>query len=117
MGDLTMNNQNYYIPVPEPNPKPSDSLSVVSLIMGILSILFGCCCGYFSIIFSIVGLVCAIVYKNRYGSFNGMALAGLIMSCIGIVFFIVAIVLTIFSAYLPYNEIFSDMESYYRYGV
>lgn len=77
--------------------KPTNGLAIASMILGIVSIVFGLCYGV-GIVFGIISLVFAIISKKASeGKFSGMALAGLICSIIGIVISIVVIVFLIFS--------------------
>lgn len=96
--------------------QPTDAKAVVSLVMGILSIV-ACCCYGIGIVPAIVGLILAIISKKKNPS--GVATAGLICSIIGLVFSVIAIIY--FVAVFPYafkspeytelyNEIFN---SYY----
>ncbi len=94
-------------------PKKTDALAVVSLVMGILSIVM-CCCYGIGAIFGIPGLICAILSKKKAKS--GLATAGLVCSIIGLVLSVIAIVYYV----IYFVAIFSDpelmgtiMESYY----
>ncbi|MCM1046350.1 MAG: DUF4190 domain-containing protein [Candidatus Gastranaerophilales bacterium] len=69
------------------NGNSSNSLAIISLVMGILSIV-ACCCGI-GFIFSIAGIICGIS-ANKKGS-SGMATAGIICSIVGIVLSLIAI--------------------------
>lgn len=71
----------------------SKTNSVISLIMGILSLVF-CCCSIIGIIPGIIGIILASKAKKN-GEPGGMATAGLVCSIIGIVF---GVIVTIFYA-------------------
>lgn len=73
--------QNSYQPQQEP-PKQNNVLAIVGMILGIISILMGCC-GWYSIIFAIPGLICSILSRKQGKS--GMAVAGIVCSIIGII--------------------------------
>lgn len=75
------------------NESESKTYSVLSLIMGILSLVF-CCCSIVGIIPGIVGIILANKAKKN-GETSGMATAGLVCSIIGIVF---GAIVTIFYA-------------------
>lgn len=62
----------------------SKTNSVISLIMGILSLVF-CCCSIIGIIPGIIGIILASKAKKN-GEPGGMATAGLVCSIVGIVF-------------------------------
>jgi len=67
------------------------TLAIVSLVLGILAILMGCCVAFIGIVLGIPGIICgAISLKKKK---NGMAIAGIICSIIGIVLGILNIVL------------------------
>lgn len=93
----------------------SNALAIVSLVMGILSIVL-CCCYGIGIIFGIIGLVCAIIAKKK-GQSAGMSTAGLICSIIGSVFSVIAIIYFAYCIFLvatdpTYTDLFN---SYYYY--
>ncbi len=60
-------------------------LSVASMVLGILSLVFGCCFYYLAFPCSLLGLILAAVsLKGKKGG-KGMAIAGLVTSIIGII--------------------------------
>lgn len=65
-----------------PEQRESNTLSVLSLILGILSIAAICCCGS-SLLFGAAAIVLALVRRKKRGSMDGMAIAGLVMGIIG----------------------------------
>ena len=72
-----------YYNQPEP-PQSSNGFLIASMILGILSLVLGCCYGI-GIVFGIISIILAFVgKKNNGGTFGGMGLAGIICSCIGI---------------------------------
>lgn len=75
--------------------KPNKALEIISLVCGILSIIFVCCCPYVSPVFAIAAIVLALVApKNEKGKLSGMALAGLILGIIMIIGSVVVIILS-----------------------
>lgn len=60
----------------------SKGMAIASLVCGILSLT--CCCGSF--IPSILAIVFGIISKNRKSQNNGMALTGIILGAIGVLF-------------------------------
>lgn len=93
--------QNYYQdntttqvpPVVETAPeKKTDTLAIVSLVMGILSIVLSCCNTYVGIILAIVGIVLSVISQKNNGK-SGMAIAGLVCSIIAIVLSVILIIL------------------------
>ena len=108
-----------YYPQPQPEPpKEKNGAAIASLIMGILSLVFACCGG--SLIFGIVGIITAIVSKSKSptGKLNGMAIAGLIMSIVGVVAGIAGmVVLIIVTAVEGIDRIYDIIEEFVRYGL
>ena len=92
--------------VEETQKSESNPLAVVSLVLGIVSIVLGCCTGWVGSLFGIGGVVCAIVAKKKGKS--GMATAGLICSIAGIVVgILLTIVIVLFS-----EALIGEMSSY-----
>lgn len=91
--DNTTYNAQYQTPVytaqPETQDSGSNAMAIVSLVLGILSIVMACCDGI-GIVFGIVGLILAILSKKK--SKSGLGTAGLVCSIIGIVCSIIMIV-------------------------
>ena len=85
--------------VEAPAQKKSNVLAILALVCGILGIIFNCCCIWLSIPFAIAALILALVApKKDGGKMDGMALAGLILGIVGIVFFGFNLILTIIGA-------------------
>ncbi len=74
-------NQQYYQPQQQP-PKQNNVLAIVGMILGIVSIPAGCC-GWYSLLLGIPGLICAIISRKKGKS--GMSVAGIVCSIIGII--------------------------------
>ena len=64
-------------------PTKPDALAIVSLILGIASIVLGCCVTYLGIALGVGGIICSVMSKKKQKS--GLATAGLVCSIIGIV--------------------------------
>lgn len=78
-------------------PKQSNALAIVSLVLGILSIVSCCCIGWIGLFLAIGGIVCAAIARKKNPT--GIAMAGLICSIVGIGFSLVSICFsTAFSA-------------------
>ncbi len=75
---------------PQP-PKQSNVLAIVGMILGIISILAGCC-GWYSLFLGIPGLVCSILSRKQGKS--GMSVAGIVCSIIGIIIGVLMAVMT-----------------------
>lgn len=88
--------------------KETNVLAIVSLVLGILSILLGCCTGWVGALFGVGGIICA-VFANKQGK-TGLAKAGLICSIIGIV---LGILITILAVVFSVALVGSGIESMY----
>lgn len=76
----------YNNPYAVPEQQGSPALAIVSMILGILSILLGCCCSGGNIIFGIPAIITGVISKKKNLPGGGMALAGIITGVIGTVF-------------------------------
>ena len=110
--DYTTEQQNYYQPQGEP-PKKTNVLAIVGMILGILSILLGCC-GWYSLLLGIPGLICSILSRKQGKS--GMAVAGIVCSIIGI---IIGILMTVIAlgllALVGSTGEYQELMQYYGY--
>ena len=87
-------------PVQQPENKENN-------VLGILSIVLGCCTVWIGALFGIGGIICA-VFANKQGK-TGLAKAGLICSIIGIV---LGIIITILAAVFSV-AFMSELANYY----
>ncbi len=107
----------YQQTAPAKEPQKTNALAVIGLILGILSILLGCCAWY-GLIAGIPGIICSVLAKKEEKS--SLATAGLVCSIIGTV---LAVIMTILGAVLlgilqtagfTYGGIFDDiLREYY----
>ena len=72
----------------DPNEKTAKGFAVTSLVLGILSLI---CCG---VVLSIPGVIFGIVSLNKKKEQNGMAIAGIVLSAIGLVASIIIIIVS-----------------------
>lgn len=79
----------YQQPV-SPEPQKTDTLAIVSLILGIAAIVLGCCWAWLGVLLGVGGIVCAVMSKKKQKS--GLATAGLVCSIIGVVFALIWII-------------------------
>ena len=101
-----------YPPYPFMQKKRS-GFDTASLACGIASLVL-CCCTYLSILLGILGVVFALVGKNRCGSMSGMAIAGLICGIVGALLGVVSIVVTLAMGDVwqeMLNSLYSDLET------
>ena len=94
-------------PVEQSKEKKSSGLAIASLVLGIISIVMGCCGGGFP--FSIGGIICGAIANKQEK--DGMAKGGLICSIIGLV---LSIAITIFIVVI-YIMILGETMSYGYY--
>ena len=70
----------------------STGFGIASLVMGIISIFASCCCGL-GLLFSIMGIIFGCLQpKDAYGKKPGIAIAGIVLSSVAILFSIIAII-------------------------
>ena len=101
---------NVYNPVPAEGPTGAAKVfSIISLVCGIISVVFGCC-GW-GILFGIPGAVFGIISKAKCGAKNPLALVGMILSFVGIGLSIIMIVVMCVSG----NSSFSTPYSSYNW--
>ena len=63
----------------------TSAMAIVSLVLGILSVLICCCYGVPSIIFGIAGIILAVLSRKDTGNtLSGLAIGGMICSIIGL---------------------------------
>ena len=84
---------------PQNNMQPQESkgVSIASMVLGIFSLTFGCCITYVGIATAIAGLITGIISLNDKKPGKGMAIAGIIMSAIALVFLVFCIILVLTS--------------------
>lgn len=93
--------QNMYAPMVEKDE--SKGMAIASLVCGILSVT--CCCGGW--LPSILAIVFGIISKNRKKDNNSMALTGIILGAIGVVFSIAGIIIMASGTYAELmNELY-----------
>lgn len=99
---------------PQPQKEGVGAMAVISLVMGILSLV--CCCVGFGLPFGIVGIILsAISISSQKG--KGVAIGGLVTSIIGTVFSLILIIYFVFA----YNSVmknpdFKDLMEYIQSG-
>lgn len=75
-------------------PKPRMGKAITSLVLGLSSV-FLCFCWFLTIPMAIVGIILSVLaqrdVKRGTGGGNGMAIAGLVLGIVGVIFSIVAI--------------------------
>ncbi len=91
------NNPYTYGGTENPQGESTGVLGIVSMIIGIISILLACCAGgkFLTVLLAIVGLVLGIIALQKPGTANNhsMAVAGIICSVIAMVLKIIVVLL------------------------
>lgn len=86
MDNNQISNEPYYQNPQDPyQPQGPNGLAIASLVLGIISIPTICCYGL-GILLGIIGIVLGIVSRKSGTKMSGMAIAGIILSAIGILF-------------------------------
>ena len=80
-----------------PEQEGSKALAIVSLVLGIVSILAGCCCGLCGAPVPIAAIITGVIAKVKKKPGSGMALAGIITGAVGLVVAIVMVIVGIAS--------------------
>ncbi|MBP3436732.1 MAG: DUF4190 domain-containing protein [Clostridia bacterium] len=62
-----------------------DGMSIAAMVLGIVSLLFSCCCGIGAIP-AIAAIVLAVIDCVKRGRMNGYAIAGLVLGIVGFLF-------------------------------
>lgn len=98
---------NTYEDVVSAEPKKQvNGLAVGGLVCGIISILLCCCCGV-GVVVGIAGIILSLLSKKgSEGKLSGVAIAGLICSCVGLLFSVLGCVLMIASS----SEVTQEMK-------
>lgn len=78
-------------------PQESKGISIASMVLGIFSLTFGCCITYVGIATAIAGLITGIISLKDKKPGKGLAIAGIIMSAIALVFLVFCIILVLTS--------------------
>ena len=82
--------ENNFQPMKNENPA---GLSIASMVLGIASLVLMCFIPYLPVVTAIIGIVLgAIALKNNAGG-RGMAIAGLVLSIIVVVLYVIALIL------------------------
>lgn len=82
--------QQQYVSYEQPSGK---GFAIASLVLGIVSVCT--CCGGLGLLTSVPGLIFGIVSRSKQKENNGMAVAGIILSAIGVIISLVFIVTAI----------------------
>ena len=88
-------------------PQESKGVSIASMVLGIFSLTFGCCITYVGIATAIAGLITGIISLKDKKPGRGMAIAGIIMSAIALVFLVFCIILVLTSD--TYQDMVDEM--------
>lgn len=103
-------NPEFYVEPPVADNNLGKGMATASLVLGILGLLFFCCCTYLGIILGALAIIFACVSRSQAGYFRGLAMAGLILGIIATLISIVAIIASVaFLANGTYDSLFEDL--------
>ena len=88
----------------EPSAVPNN-FGTVSMVLGIIGLItaFSCCCSVVSIVFGIAGIIFGILAKDETGKRDSRATAGIVMSAITILVFVIMIVISMTNVMPDFN--------------
>lgn len=101
---------------PQNNMQPQESkgVSIASMVLGIFSLTFGCCITYVGIAAAIAGIITGIISLKNKKPGKGMAIAGIVMSAIALVFLVAMIIFVLTSD--TYREMVNDLVNQIQSG-
>ncbi len=102
--------ERYYEYFDKDKPK-SVGWSIVSLVLGVVSVCYGFI-GWLGLIIGIVAIVFAVVSRVSLGYFNGMSVAGLILGIFGVVFGAAVLIVSIVVETSPILGVFPTIGTY-----
>lgn len=86
-----------YNPYGMPNEAPKkNTCGIISMILGILSVVLACCCYYLAIPLGVASVILGIVSIKKQESTKGFAIAGIILGCVGFIFAVVTVISAIY---------------------
>lgn len=77
---------------PPVQPKKDQGMAIASMVLGICSLVLGCCLWFLALPCAIVGVCLGAVSLQKKKDGRGMAIAGLVTSCICIAFLFIALI-------------------------
>lgn len=79
---------------PQNTDRTSNGLAIVSLVLGIVSIVLSCCV-FGGFLFGALALIFALLSRGKEHKFDGMAIAGIVTSIVGMLLGIAFLILVI----------------------
>ncbi|MDD3219369.1 MAG: DUF4190 domain-containing protein [Lachnospiraceae bacterium] len=89
---MNQNSQDLLAPQSEPESK---GFAVASMVLGIVSIVFVCCLGWFVLIPAGVSLILGIVSLVKHKPGKGMAIAGIVCAAVAIILLVTLVIVGI----------------------
>ena len=83
---------------------------IAAMVLGIISVVFSCCCYALSIVTGIAAIVLGVVSLKKGTAGKGFAIAGIITGSVGIFF---AVVMFIFEVYLRQSGLYQQLMDMY----
>ena len=84
--------------------------SILSLAMGIASVVLSCCNGWFGLAIGVFGIVFSVISRHHLGYFDGLSIAGMVLGICGALFGIAFIILGFMSDSGAFASFFSQFE-------
>ncbi|NMA80272.1 MAG: DUF4190 domain-containing protein [Clostridiales bacterium] len=72
----------------------SNGMAIASMVLGIISVIT-CCWWQLSVVVGIVGLVLGILHNKKQTTGRGMAIAGIVLSIVGIAIAVITLILAL----------------------
>lgn len=100
-----------YTPVADPAPTGTNGFGIASLVLGIFGVLC-CCCFPLGGTCAILALVFTIISRKKLGHFDGLSIAGLVLSVLSLVLCLYMILSTVVAMMDPafWEEYYAMLE-------
>ena len=108
----TTPNQTYVPKQPEPDNQSADGFAIGALVTGIAGTLSMCCCAFISLPMGVTGIILSILGLRRGGKLKGLAIAGIVMSALSILFALIILVVMLISYGFNYGDMYYDIENF-----
>ena len=103
-------NYNPYQPQNTHGPEESVTISIIAMVLGIISLVFSCCCYALSIMLGIAAIVLGIIGLKKEKKGKGFAIAGIVTGAVGLSF---AIIMFVFELYLRQTGLYEELMNMY----
>ena len=108
--DFTQSND-YYNQYGNDMPPQGKGKAIAALVLGIVAVVFSCCCTYIGIICGVLAVIFGILEIKKNGEGKGMAIAGTICGGIGAVAGIIMTIINFVNISNGDNELYNNLMS------